>query len=319
MNSFHLKALLMSLRLPFLLLTPICLSLGIVLAYHDIGFIDIDRLLLILLGGLSAHASVNLFNEYSDYQSGLDKLTKKTPFSGGSGGLLIYPEALHTVHKWAIIALLVCMAIGLYFVFTVSLLLLPLGLVGILLVVFYTEQVNRWPWLCLIAPGLAFGPVMVVGAYIALTGQINETVILVSMVPFLLVNNLLLLNQIPDIEADQHVGRKHVPIRYGWQISLLVYGLFASAAVAILYFLAAENIIEDSWGWIWVPGIISLFVMVGILRKQRQPLKIVPFLALNVLITLVTPTILSWSLVQSKSLISVSQMVHKSGDSKAEP
>lgn len=293
MNESHLEALLMSLRLPFLLLTPICLSLGVVLAYQDKGFIDIGRLLLILLGGLSAHASVNLFNEYSDYQSGLDKLTKKTPFSGGSGGLLIYPHALNTVRKWAIIALLVCMTIGLYFVFTVSFLLMPLGLIGVLLVLFYTEHINRWPWLCLIAPGLAFGPVMVLGAYIALTGQINETVLWVSMVPFLLVNNLLLLNQLPDIEADQQVGRKHIPVRYGWQASLLIYGLFAVAASGMLYVLTTEKLIQNSWGWIWLPGIISLFVMVGIFRKQGQTLKIVPFLALNVLVTLITPATLS--------------------------
>jgi 1,4-dihydroxy-2-naphthoate octaprenyltransferase len=297
MNGSHLKALLMSVRLPFLLLTPICLSLGIVLAYHDTGFVDIVRLLLILMGGLSAHASVNLFNEYSDYQSGLDKLTKKTLFSGGSGGLLIYPFALNTVRKWAVIALLVCMTIGLYFVFTVSLLLLPLGLIGILLVLFYTEHINRWPWLCLIAPGLAFGPVMVLGAYIALTGQINETVIWVSLVPFLLVNNLLLLNQLPDIEADQQVGREHIPIRYGWNISLLIYGLFAVAASGVLYFLTTEKIIENNWGWVWLPGIVSLFVMLGIFKNRMQTLSIIPFIALNVLLTLITPATLSWFLL----------------------
>ncbi|MCB1584221.1 MAG: prenyltransferase [Marinicella sp.] len=296
MTGSHLKALLMSLRLPFLLLTPICLSLGVVFAYQATGFVDVSKLMLILLGGLSAHASVNLFNEYSDYQSGLDKLTEKTPFSGGSGGLLVYPEALNTVRKWAVIALIISIVIGLYFVLTVSLLLFPLGFIGALLVVFYTEQVNRWPWLCLVAPGIAFGPIMVLGAFLALTGQLDWTVLWISMVPFFMVNNLLLLNQLPDIDADHQVGRLHIPIRYGWKISLLIYGLFAVATTVTLYLLRAEKIIIDNWGWIWSPAIASLVVLLGTFRNQRKTTELIPYLGINVLITLLTPVLLSLGL-----------------------
>jgi len=35
------------------------------------------------------------------------------------------------------------------------------------------------------------------------------------MVPGLLVSDLLLLNQFPDVEADRTVGRKHLPILLG--------------------------------------------------------------------------------------------------------
>ncbi|MGR9073580.1 MAG: hypothetical protein ACU833_11000 [Gammaproteobacteria bacterium] len=38
------------------------------------------------------HASIKLFNEYEDFGSKLDFLTQRTPFTGGSGTLIIAPE-----------------------------------------------------------------------------------------------------------------------------------------------------------------------------------------------------------------------------------
>jgi len=37
----------------------------------------------------------------------------------------------------------------------------------------------------------------------------------VSLIPFLLVSDLLLLNRYPDVEADKEVGRNHLPITIG--------------------------------------------------------------------------------------------------------
>ena len=41
----------------------------------------------VFIGAISAHIGVNTFNEYADFKSGLDSLTRRTPFSGGSGSL----------------------------------------------------------------------------------------------------------------------------------------------------------------------------------------------------------------------------------------
>ena len=43
-------------------------------------------------------------------------------------------------------------------------------------------------------------------------------------------NDLLLLNQFPDVEADRSVGRRHLPIVIGCRPSSIVYGLFLAAA-----------------------------------------------------------------------------------------
>ena len=85
-----------------------------------------------------------------------------------------------------------------------------------------------------IAPGLSFGPLMINGAYYVLTGQYNMAVFSTSLIVFCLVNNLLLLNQFPDQQADQLAGRCHLPILLGRQKSARVYTGFLAAAYAVL-------------------------------------------------------------------------------------
>jgi 1,4-dihydroxy-2-naphthoate octaprenyltransferase len=85
---------------------------------------------------------------------------------------------------------------------------------------------------CLIAPGPGFGVLTVVGTKVLLTGTYEPLSWLVSLVPFFLFNNLLLLNQYPDVEADASVGRRHFPIAYRVRASNIVYAVFAVAAYA---------------------------------------------------------------------------------------
>ncbi|MFW2438612.1 MAG: prenyltransferase, partial [Arenicellales bacterium] len=80
-----ITAVIQSMRVPFLVLTPVCVFLGastVVLNETNTGL-----LMLVLLGALLAHISVNALNEYSDFRSGLDLTTTRTQFSGGSGAL----------------------------------------------------------------------------------------------------------------------------------------------------------------------------------------------------------------------------------------
>lgn len=74
-------------RLPFLVLTPACILLGVACVQWTRGQVHLQDALLVLLGAAAAHISVNAFNEYLDFRSGLDAMTRRTPFSGGSGVL----------------------------------------------------------------------------------------------------------------------------------------------------------------------------------------------------------------------------------------
>ena len=102
-------------RLPFLALTPAAIFLGCCTALHAYGEINYFNAVLVLIGALAAHISVNIFNEYSGFLSGLGAQTIKTPFSGGSGALVENPYAANAVLSAAIVALTAAILIGLYF------------------------------------------------------------------------------------------------------------------------------------------------------------------------------------------------------------
>ena len=229
MSKDKVLALYKSIRPPFLILTPVCIFLAYCTALKTQDRLSIVDLFLVLFGALSAHISVNTLNEYLDFKSGLDAKTIKTPFSGGSGALIENFSAANAVLNLGITTLISTSLVGLYFIYQHGLSILPIGIIGVLLILTYTQWINRQPLLCLIAPGLGFGPIMVGGTHLILTGEYSLFSLYVSLIPFFLINNLLLLNQYPDISADKSVGRKHFPITYGIKFSNVVYGVFVLA------------------------------------------------------------------------------------------
>lgn len=288
----YLHTLLRSFRLPFLLLPPVCVFLALSWVLQQGGEFSLLLSLLILLAALLAHISVNALNEFEDFHSGLDLRTQRTPFSGGSGALPEHPAASPQVLFAAITALLLTVLIGLYFISLQGWELMLLGLPGLLLIVCYTRWLNRSPWLCLVAPGAGFGLLMVSGSHWVMHGEWNSQVLWLAAVPFFLVNNLLLLNQYPDCEADKSIGRRHFPIAYGIAASNRVYALFLLAAVAclILSVVLANLPALTLIGLAAAPlGLIALYGA----QQHGEALGQQPqFMAANVGITLLMPTLM---------------------------
>ncbi len=194
------KPVVQSMRVSFLVLTPVCVFLGMSTVVANQININIFVLILALLGAFLAHISVNTLNEYHDFKSGLDLKTERTPFSGGSGALPGNPEMAGLVLTVGLLSLLVTVAIGLYLVVALGMQILPIGLVGVLLVITYTQWLNRSPLLCLMAPGLGFGVLMVVGTHVVLTGEYSGLVWIVALVPFFLA-------KLPPCSSPPHARR----------------------------------------------------------------------------------------------------------------
>ncbi len=277
----------------FLILTPCCLLPAVACVIAEGVPINNLNFILIFIAALAAHMSVNLFNEWEDFTSELDLHTQRTPFSGGSGTLPAYPEMADAVRAAAIISLSITIAIGLFLVGTGGWYLALIGLLGIGLVYFYTSKITHHAWLCLIAPGLAFGPLMMGGAYMVLGGQNGLGVFMVSLVVFFLVNNLLLLNQFPDLEADKRFGRIHLPILIGRQ----------NAAWFFVIFLLAAYLVLLTGIWLKVLPFYSLLGGLTVLMAVPAANKVIqhaehvellkPTMALNVAITLATPVLVA--------------------------
>lgn len=283
------KSLLGPMRLPFLVLPPACVLLGMSTAVWTHGRIDVVHAILAFLGSVAAHISVNALNEYYDFRSGLDLRTRPTPFSGGSGTLPANPEAARTALTTGLVTLALTILIGLYFLTVWGLSLLPLGLLGLIVIVTYTTAITHSPLLCLIAPGLGFGPLMVMGTDFVLTGTFTWPAFVASLVPFFLVSNLLLLNQFPDVEADETVGRRHYPIVIGRKPSSLIYGAFLLCAYLSIVAGWAFGVLP-AWALLGLgTAPIAVRAAVGAYRYAEDLEKLVPYMGLNVILTVVTP------------------------------
>ena len=287
-------------RLPFLVLNPACVALGAATAYYSGQPIHLGHLALAFIGAICAHISVNALNEYDDFKSGLDFKTQRTPFSGGSGTLPENPHMARSALLTGVISLIVAALIGIYFLRVVGVGLLLPGVTGLFLLVAYTKWLTRNSVLCLIAPGLGFGPCMVMGTHFALTGSYTLAALIASIVPFCLVSDLLLLNQFPGVEADKSIGRKHLPIVIGRHASAYIYAVLLAggyAAIVVGYltgFFPVHALIALATILIALPAIRG-----AVLYADDIP-KLMPFMGMNVIINIATPILLAVGLYFGK-------------------
>lgn len=286
-----LKVWFLETRPQFLLLSVVLAFLGVSIAWYD-GYFHLGYALLTFLGLLLAHISVNVLNDYFDYKSGIDLAAKRTPFSGGSG---ILPAAWlrpGQVLWFGLTALILAVPIGAYFVITLAngWQLLPLLVVGAVCTVIYTPLITRlgFPeW----APGAGMGTLPVLGAYFIQTTFYTFPAVIAAIPSGILVYNLLLLNEFPDVEADSQAGRKTMPILIGKTKAWMAY-----SALTITVYL---------WiiGWV-AAGKMPVFSLIALLtlpfavrairgsQKHDDMSRLVPAMADNVMVVLLTQLLL---------------------------
>ncbi len=289
----RIKILFLETRPQFLLLTPVCVFLGVAIALSK-GYFNPLHLVLVLLGSLFAHASVNIFNDYFDYIRGTDVITRRTPFSGGSGllpsGLVTPKEALFMATTF----LLLGTTIGLYFMICYPI-LIPVILLGAFLVYAYTPVLTK-VYITELFPGLGFG-LMVVGTYVTMLppGSTIEDIeaIAAAVVPGILISNLLLLNEFPDFEADYTTGRKHMVILLGRKRASKVYVMLIGLVYAWIVVSILVEVIPFTAAIALATLPIAFKACRECLRHYDRIEDLIPALAKNVLVTLLTPSLLA--------------------------
>ncbi len=280
-----LKVWFIETRPQFLALSVILAFLGTTIGWYN-GSFHFGYALLAGVGLVLMHISVNTLNDYSDYKSGIDLKTERTPFSGGSG---ILPAALLRPRQvlWlGIISLLLAVPIGVFFIIVKGWLLLPLLVIAALCVIGYTPVMlkKRWPeWVA----GLGLGTLPVLGIYFAQTGEYMIPVLVAAVPSGILVHNLLLLNEFPDVEADSTANRKTLPITMGLKKAGFVY----SALTVLVYVWIAGAVIAGQmpvWSLLALLTIpFAVKAIQGAMHAENMG-KLVPGMANNVLVVLLT-------------------------------
>lgn len=231
----------LELRAPFFTAAVLPVIIGAAFAYWAYGIFDLALILITMAGTVALHAGTNMINDYFDFKSGDDTRNQaRTPFNGGSPFLvegILKPE--HVLIA-SLIAFGIGGTIGLYLAWAINWLILPLGILGGLLGFLYVApKINlAGRGMGEIAVGLGFGPLMVFGTVMVLTGEVDFVSFLAGIPIGLLIMLVLYINQFPDMEADASVGKNHWVVRLGrkrasvgYPIVLLMTYLFVILAI----------------------------------------------------------------------------------------
>ena len=199
------------------------------------GELSWPAFILALVGAASVHIAANTWNDMYDWKSGADKINHDyfLPYSGGSRAIELGLITERGLMKIAIGAVVVALACGLGIAALGSPVVLPLGLLGVLAAWTYTA-----PPLRLIARrglgelliGVAFGPLLSVGAVAAVTGSIDPVAALLGIPVGLLTTAILWINEFPDAPSDALAGKTHLVVTMG--TSAARWGYVALIAVA---------------------------------------------------------------------------------------
>jgi len=294
-----MKTWFMETRPQFLILDIVLAMVGTGVALYE-GFFNLWYALLALVGVLLTHASVNSLNDYFDYRSGIDLLTPRTPFSGGSG-ILPAGKMKPKYALWlGIICLVLAIPIGVFFILVKGWMLLPLLIVAALCILLYTSFILKTPfpeW----AAGLGLGLLPVMGFYFIQTGYYSWTCVIAGIPSYILVYNLLFLNEFPDVEADKTGKRKTFPILLGRGKASVWYTVMTS----LIYVWVIAWVIA---GVLPVYSLIVLLTLPLAVKAIRGALnygdmkQLVPAMANNVMVVLVFQLLLGIGYIPAKLL-----------------
>jgi 1,4-dihydroxy-2-naphthoate octaprenyltransferase len=278
-------------RGPFLILAVVLVLAGAAMAFRA-GCWNWLSFVLLLAGVVGAHASVNLFNELSDYQTGIDRRTRKTPFSGGSGLLVSGTTSPGSVRIAAYGLMAFSGLVGVYFCFKAGWIILPFMLLGGFAVRFYTSYLARY-LLGEIFSGLTLGTLVILGTYYSLCRDFTPEVLFLSIPPGILTSLLLFLNEIPDAEADKAGGRRHLVIHLGKRKSAVVYtaGLAAVYGLILLAPVVVHAPLTVWLGLLTIP--LAIKASMTALKEYDHPAKFVSAQGANTLLVLLTDLLLA--------------------------
>ena len=217
-----------AIRVKFLLASLFASGNGMALALWKYSSFDLNYALFTIAGVFSLHASIDLLNDYWDYRRGIDKITKRTKFSGGSG---VIPENLlspKTVYRAAILFLLVGILIGCFFVVVRGPIIALILIFAVLAIFFYSSKIVNFG-LAELFVGVK-GLLIVIGSFYVQIPILEFSPVFVGTVIGMLSSSVLLVNSFPDYHADRLGGRKTLVILLGKKRS---YKAFSALVISV--------------------------------------------------------------------------------------
>jgi 1,4-dihydroxy-2-naphthoate octaprenyltransferase len=206
------------------------------LAWVD-GAFDLGLLLLALVGAVLLHAGTNIVNEVFDVRRGIDTITSPRASHAILKGRISERDALRLAYACFAGAILVGVALTVARGWPI----VVLGLVGLVGGYFYTAPPFEYKSKALGVPlvFLLMGPLMVEGAYYAITGTWSLEALVLSVPIGLLVAAILHGNEWRDISEDTRAGIVTLSSRLGRDVAhygylALVVGAYIALGLAVV-------------------------------------------------------------------------------------
>ncbi len=256
-------------RLLFLVFVILPVTLGSAIALkYDGGGVSQLYYAISVIAILLLHAGTIAYNDLFDYLSGNDVVNKaRTIFTGGTG---LIPEVLKPLEVFTAGSLCfgMCILIGLYIACTRSLLLLPIGIAGVGMGVFYSvpplklsyRLLGEITWFLSI-PLIALGafivqvPIASPGALLNHSGTFWIIVMASMPLAFMGTCGIFIL-EFPDHDADKAVGK--------WNL-MSVFG----KAPGVYFFIALSLL---SYATLFMGIFLGMIPLRGILMLITAPL-----------------------------------------------
>jgi 1,4-dihydroxy-2-naphthoate octaprenyltransferase len=277
-------------RLPFLTATIVPVGLGAAVA-ADHGAFRWGWFLLALVAAVSAHLGLNMANDIFDDASGADRANvTPTPFSGGSRVIQYRLVSRRAMIAGCALFYAVSVAAGLALAASRSWWLLAVGAVGLVLSLGYTAPPLKFVYRGLGEPVVAvgFGPVMVMGTYLALARTWSWEAFYVSLPVAILVALVLYVNQVPDRVGDAVAGKNTLIVRFSSSTIVTGYGAAALAAFGLILGGAASGLATPWTALGLLPAILAWRVWQGLRRAYDRPYELMPTMQAGIALHLFT-------------------------------
>lgn len=249
---------LISTRAAVLIMTFISAALAGLFALRD-GKFNLTAWLALTIGLILAHATNNLFNDYTDFVRGVDKDNYFRTMYGPqpvAHGLITTRQLL----TYTAVTGLAAMLFGIYLIASHGWdpLIWVLLALGVFFVLLYT-----WP-LKYIAMGeiavlLVWGPLMIGGGYYVLAGQWDWNVVWASLPYVLGVTTVIFGKHIDKLEIDREKKIHTLPVLFGEKISrYMVVAMMVLPYVMVLALIATKY---------FTPVMLIVFFAIPTFRK----------------------------------------------------
>jgi 1,4-dihydroxy-2-naphthoate octaprenyltransferase len=235
---------------------------GTAWGFQAAGHLDGLAFVLALFATMCVHGAANVLNDVGDESGGTDRRNEDRiyPYTGGSRFIQQGIMSAAEMARWGISLLALAAVAGLFLIYLKGAMVLYFGLAGVALGVLYSLGPVRLASLGIgeAAVAAGFGILPVAGAAWLQGAALDMNLVLFSLPVSFWVAAILLINEVPDIEADGETGKRTLPVRLGLGGTSVVYLALHVGAVAATTWLAVNGAVP-----ILTPAVPALLLVIA--------------------------------------------------------